>query len=314
MSITLNLFPTINSTLYGKIGFFADEYEFAYHKDQTEMQLETRTNDMLTPNSTTLQIYDENCVWYADSYDLLIRRCFTISNPLFLFGSKGIADEDSELGVALFWLSKTSNQRGAYKVGSFCRTEKSIAFDLEVAFLPGVLTGSIDLQTVIYLKKPSFISSSTGFAQDSGTILGVLDHFKIVIDGKGSVFPVVEVNEPSQPLWYVKCDWTDPLSDGFEEENVSLCINRANPNYESLRLESGLQGSPLLAEVIASGLQTIVQKIILSPEWDDISKGRNIEDGSIGQAVYYFISNFGWDTSSPERLALSIRKDFENRL
>lgn len=303
----------MNSTLFEKIGFFATEYEFSYHKEQTEIPLETKLNDIMNPNSNTLQVYDEDCNWYADVFDLIIRRKLEIRNPSFLFGSRGIAHEESELGIALMWMSKTSNQRGTFQINHFTCGVQSLSFDIEKIFFPGILTGTIDLQTVLYLKKPA-VNNTANFAEDSGIILGILDHFKIIIDGKGSVFPIVEVNEPSQPLWYVKCDWTDPLIDGFDEENVSLCINRANPNYDSLKIENGLQGSPLFMEVIAGALQTIVQKIVLSPEWVDIMNGRNIEDGSIGQAVYYFISNFGWDTSTPERLALSIRKDIESRL
>ena len=47
-------------------------------------------------------------------------------------------------------------------------------------------------------------------AQYPGTILGDLDRFKIVIDGRGSMFPILEIREPSQPLWRVECNWSDP--------------------------------------------------------------------------------------------------------
>lgn len=69
-----------------------------------------------------------------------------------------------------------------------------------------------------------------------------------------------------------------------------------------------------MKEILAGAMQTIVLNAMVGDSWDEIVKGEGLEEGSIGQAINYFISTFAWDTSSPERLAMSIRKDFDSRM
>jgi hypothetical protein len=164
------------------------------------------------------------------------------------------------------------------------------------------------------LKNPGVsLDHEKHLANTAGVLLGTFDQFTIILDGNGSMFPIVEVFEPSQPLWWVRCDWTDPLIDRFDED-IQICLNGCHPNYKLLKTESGLKGSPLLIEIIASALQIIVEKLKESEYWEDIISGRNYEQGSIAEAANYFITNFQWDTHSSERLALTIRKDLESRI
>jgi hypothetical protein len=69
-----------------------------------------------------------------------------------------------------------------------------------------------------------------------------------------------------------------------------------------------------LIDIVASALQIIIQKVKESEYWSEIVSGQNIEQGSIAQAIQYFITTFDWKADSPENLALSIRKDFDSRL
>ncbi len=277
--------------------------------------MDNEANESHGQTQSVIQLIDSNCQWHANSYDLCFRRKCIISNTSFLFGANGVVDDHSVLGIAVMWSSKkTSSQRGVFNICEITKkNDNRKAFDIEGSFPPGQLKGAILLETLVYMKDPGDIKTGA-YAKNSGTILGVLDVVTIIMDGNGSVFPIVEVKEPFQPLWYVVCSWSDPLVDAFDEDNVKLCINTANTSYNLLKLEEGLKESPFLKEILASAMQTIVLNVMTSNYWDEILKGENFEDGSIGQAINYFITTFGWETSSPERLALSIRKDFDARL
>ena len=93
-----------------------------------------------------------------------------------------------------------------------------------------------------------------------------------------------------------------------------MIFNQAHPNYRLLKIENGMNGSPFLSDVIASALQVIISKTI-----DTLGSVEALDNvdyaspGSILDAVHYFISTFGWDPHSPERLAETIRLDFDRR-
>ena len=53
----------------------------------------------------------------------------------------------------------------------------------------------------------------------TGTILGVLDETKVIIDGNGSLFPIHMVSNLTEPLWWVQCNWEDPTQDSFTDDN-----------------------------------------------------------------------------------------------
>ncbi|MBP3966254.1 hypothetical protein [Paenibacillus lignilyticus] len=314
MSTALNLFPVLSDELMVKIGFEAGNYEFKYHINGLEHPLTSSSYDTQA-RLDNIQISDERSEWTPDIHDLSIKRTYTINNPVFLFGVNGIVAEDAEIGIALMWASKTSNQRGVKVIGGIRKNSGGIVFDFETVFPPGQLKGSMGFETILFLKEPGLRKDTERhLANSTGITLGSLDICHIIIDGNGSVFPIVEVEEKSQPLWWVKCDWTDPMGDRFEEENVRICINKAHPNYSLLKLEDGFKESPLLIDIIASALQIIIQKVKESEFWNEIVSGQNFESGSVAEAINYFLNTFNWNPYSPEDLALSIRRDFDSRI
>jgi len=309
MSITLNFYPKLTEELTLKVGFTATGYVFSYQSDGREYNLESRLAD--AANNEVILVSDERNEWAPETHDLCIRRKVSIYNPNFLFGPNGLAGQSAELGLAMLWTSKSSNQRGVYEIGSVRNIPGPLVYSFSYAFPPGSLRGRVQLQIILYLRTPGDINDfERHLANETGTVLGTLDNFTIVLEGSGSVFPIVEVPEPLQPLWWVRCDWVDPQVDAFEVDNVRICLNSAHPEFKLLKENDN---TVLLREIIASAMQLIVEKVKESGNWDEIIIGKNCENGSIAEAVHYFVSAFGWDTSSPERLAATIRKDLESR-
>lgn len=313
MSVTIIPFPSLNNNLLKRIGFCAEEYKAYYMHNGIRCDLKVESEDENNRTYSSIKLSDDNCQWHPETHKFSLERKFNIRNPKFLFGENGLASEKSSLGIAVRWFSKDSNQRGVVDCGNFDYGSIIPEFNLCLHIEKGQLRGVVFLETIIYLK---FNASPNDkfYARKEGTVLGTIDESRLSIDGTGSIFPVVEVDEPGKPLWYLRFNWMDPLEDSFSEENVLLCINKSNPRYELLKMDEGLKSSPYLTEIIACAMQTIVTKVMEAESWEEIFQGKNLVPGSIGQAVNYFISTFNWDVSSPERLALTIRKDLESRI
>jgi hypothetical protein len=310
----ISFYQTLTNELMNKIGFEGSQYVFSYSNDDDIYHLEKDSVNGQESRDNHLYLQDPQNIWDVEQHNLILNRKGTINNSLFLFGQNGLASEDSVLGIALSWFSKSSNQRGIVPVAEITHSlYEPTEFVFQHIFNPGQIKGKITLELIIYLKHKGSKQFSN-LASNEGTVLGVLDSYVLVIDGNGSMFPILEVRDPLQPLWWVNCDWSDPLTDSFSEENISIVLNAGHKSSKLLNSENGLGSSPLLIEIISSAIQIIIHKAKESGVWDSIETGSGVEPGSIGQAIYYFIQTFGWDISSPERLARSIREDLERRI
>jgi len=315
MSNHINFFKTLSPELEGKILFEGSQYKFSFEKDGINHSLSTGPLEDQEIRNSQIYIKEEDSNWSQDENNLEINRFCIINNPAFLFGNNGLVGPKSTLGIALSWHSKSSNQRGVVPVGELVKGIKNEPFEFQVKynFKPGQLKGLITFELILYLKENKH-QNIPFFAQHEGTLLGELDSCTLIIDGSGSMFPILEVHNPNKPLWWVSCDWMDILSDPFTEEYVSVNLNTAHRFFKQLNVEYGLGSSPLLIEIISSSIQIIIQKAKETDVWDVIQSGVDLDPGSIAQAVNYFLQTFQWDHSSPENLACSIRNDLESRI
>lgn len=306
----------LNEKLFMQIGYETEPYNFSYLNNGECKNINTIQNQNQNNEYKAEHIFlqDEDALWEPDKYNLIVEKKIYINNPAFLFTENGIAAPDAILGIALNWFSKTSNQRGSTKIGSITRAQISpFSIELKQEFLKSQLHGEVTLEIVIYLEEaPRF--QAAWYSNQPGTILGTLDTQLIILDGSGSSFPILEVHAPGMPLWFVNFNSADLLTDPFTEEFVCINFNSAHKNYRYINDKKGDFNAPMLVEALAGALQVIVQKTLDSPEKENIINGFNVEEGSIGQAVHYFLKTFNWDTSAPEKLAETIRKDLESRI
>lgn len=314
MNESFSSYPVLNSTHYAGLGYVADRVEFSYTENFEEFPLKIDvSSESYTGCSGKLQ--DSRCSWYPETHDLkLVKNC-RITSAYCLFGEGGIAPADAVLGIALRWISSKSDERGIIPFGDITRTDSAAAYRCECRFDKGKLRGSLKLQTVLYLKDTGMPRpSEMYFAQQSGTVLGILDQSEFFIDGNGSIFPIVVIDAPGKGLWHVYYNETaDPMQDGFDSENVEIRLNKAHPCYDALKIETSMTESPLFLEVISSALMVVVEsaKESLGEEWDSVLTGNGFEHGSIAEAINYFITRLQWDVSSPAKLAISIKEFFE---
>ncbi|HIS62692.1 MAG TPA: hypothetical protein IAC14_10715 [Candidatus Scybalomonas excrementigallinarum] len=312
MAASISLFPTLNDELFGKIRYQVSQYEFYYIREEQENFLRT---EEIENGSMINKLMDDEGIWSPDEYNLCIRRKYSLRTYQCLFGENGIACSNAILGLALMWTSSDSKQRGVVPIGDISNSLKDLELILDYEFIQAQLRGLVEFTTIVYIKNvgtPSW--EEEHLANEYGCILGELDKFIIKLDGTGSVFPMYEVNEIGQPLWYVKCDWDDPTYEQFSE-CISININTAHKNYKYLDKKKRTFNEQLLKEIIASALVLIITKLKGQEDyWDETMSGNNLETGSVSEAIYYFVNTLEWDVSTPETISLSIRKFFDQRM
>lgn len=312
MAANISLFPTLNEDLLRKIRFQPSLYEFYYVRDDQEFPLRAEAID----GSVTLhKIIDDDGIWSPDDYNLCLKRHYSLRTYQCLFGENGIACKNAVLGLALMWTSADSKQRGVIPIGDIKNSQRDIDMNRNYEFLVAQLRGDVEFTTVIYLKNAGTpLWNEEHLANEYGCLLGEIDKFVIKLDGNGSVFPMYEVHEPSQPLWYIKCDWDDPTYEQFSE-CVSIYINSAHKNYKYLDKTMKRFDEQLIKEIMSSALIVIITKLKEQENyWQATTIGDDLQKGSVSEAIYYFINTLGWDVSTPEAMSLSIRKFFDQRM
>lgn len=314
MSESFSPYPVLRDVHYTTIGYASDCPLFSYMENFEEfpLQLENTSVSFLSHNG---KISDPRCTWYPSTHGLIVRKTCRMAAAYHLFGEGGIASSTATIGIALRWISSKSDERGVVPFGDITKADSAASFDVECVFERGTLRGSLKLQTILYLKDAGTPKESEKyFAQQTGTILGVLEQEEFFVDGNGSVFPIAVIDAPGKALWNVYYnDVADPMQDKFESENVEIRLNKAHPNYDALKIESSMIESPLFIEVLSSALMVIVESVKESAgeEWENILDGTGFEAGSIAEAVYYFITRLQWDVSSPSKMSASIKDFFE---
>lgn len=314
MAIVLEAFPKLSRDLLVKTGYSSSIFEFRYRYHGEERELKATTADTSTSKAAVLQLTDPACHWHPDTSNLLVKCKCIINVPLFLFGENGLAASDGGvLGIALMWMTPDASQRGVVPIGELTRkTESPCMIAGEIEFPAKELRGTLIIKTILYLKKCGNPKGLELYqATQAGTVLGILDETRVIIDGNGSLFPVHEIALPNEPLWWVKCEWDDPLEDLFTDDNFCIYLNTAHKDFSTLNVNEGLKNSPLLMEIICSSLQFLIMKVLNDETARDATiQGAGIQEGSVSSMVNYFLHTFAvsYDKNNPEAFAIDMRK------
>lgn len=312
MADNVLLYPSLNDELMKRVRFQNKKFVFFYtDKDEMERELQAEPVEAM---SSIYAIKDDSGEWDQDRDNFGVKRKYCLRTFQCLFGPAGIACRNAVLGLAIVWTSSDSKQRGIIPVGTFTYKDQLLDVSVEKQFGRAQLRGLVDFTTVLYVAEAGIPQNDElHLANENGYLLGELETFTIKLDGKGSTFPVFEVSESGQPLWYVKCDWIDPTTDAFSD-CVSINLNTAHKNYKYIDRTQSSYNNQLLAEIMAGAITIIIEKLRPTAYWDQITGNDSLEEGSVGKAVYYFAETLGWDLSTPEAVSLSARKFFDQRM
>lgn len=286
------------------------DYQFYYADDDDLKQVLDQTEDY--EFKTILSNDDDS--WEYGEKGFGLSGNIMLGCPSSLFGPTKLVNSDAELGLALQWLSKQSSQRDTVPLGTITSaTSNDVTIPIDYYFPKDRLFGEVHILIVIYLKKASR-SNVRGQALLPGTILGKFEEWVVILDGSGSTFPIVIVDEPDKPLWFVDFNYSEPLVEPFDKEYIAIYLNKAHDAFRFVYTPKMKPDQALYIEFLAGALQLILQNLMECSDWQDIQEGRNCEEGSIGQVMHYFIKTLNWDFDTPEKLAMSLRKDLETRV
>lgn len=286
------------------------DFNFFYREEDGFKHTLNQTEDY--EYKTLLKNEDDSWDYVEKGFGLT--GSIVLGDPSSLFGPTQLVAMDAEIGLALQWVSKQSSQRGVIPLASITSTTPSTdTIPVEYYFLKDKLFGEVNISFIIYLKKTSYQSMS-GQANLPGIVLGKLVEWDIILDGAGSTFPIVIVEEQDAPLWYVDFNYSEPLIEPFDKEYIAIYLNKAHVAFPAIQKQKTKFDQSLYVEFLASALQLIIQNLMECEDWQDIQDGRNCEEGSIGQVMHYFKTTLGWDFDTPEKLAISLRKDLERRV
>ena len=320
MATSIYLYPSLTDNMLREISFQGRKYTLSYlDREGDEKELDYEPAEL----ESGINCIKTDGIWNPDKNNLFIRRSVVLKGFRNLFGPRGIACRNAKLGLSVVWTSPSSRQRGATGIMVFGVSEKNYAenkdrtfeeSDIEIELRKATLRGDIKFSTVLYIAESGIpADDEMHLTNEEGFILGEIDSFTLRLDGTGSLFPVFEIYDKDQPLWNVRCDWTDPVSDLFAE-SVSININTAHKSYKYIDRTQKSFCPQLLVEVMSAALCCIIEKIRSEKYLDQILGDEEMEKGSVGEVIRYFENTLGWDFSTPDKLSLSVRHFFDGRI
>lgn len=310
--LTLSSFPTLSYELIQKARVLFSPYRFYYADDEGEEY------DLVPDESSFVShpLSDDRGRWSPDTDGFKLSRNYTVRSASFFFGKNGLVCSDASLAIVLIWTSAESRQRSAIEIGIIQNSTDSQSFILKADFPKPRFRGRVDLQTAIVIKKAGNPTEGEfHLANMAGTVVGIIDNYSIQFDGTGSSFPVMSFNNPNGLLWQVQCDFNDVLTDQFSE-TVAVLINRAHKDYKYINPSDKCNYNPsFLREVLAEAIATIVDFVREKgrTDWNDVLNGK-VEEGSIGQVIYYFSTTLNMNLDDPRQCSISFRDYFDKNL
>lgn len=277
--------------------------------------LELSTEGNATDNTYAVQPAEN---WIPDEDGFVLEQRFGLSAMQLLFAGNihAVALPGDTLGIMASWWSDQSDISGCEPVGRFTLAEVAGGsrrmFTFRKEFAAGILRGKLQVQYHLYLAAKG-AEHRPGFASRTGTLLGQIGTpLTIILDGRGSSFPMSVTEAVDRPLWWTEINISDPFEDPFNEDYFNVVLNAAHPDYDALsgrgRKKKNTFDSPLFREVLAGAIEEFF--LYLRQNYRDQFDGLTpdeVPDGSVAAAALYLKQKYV-DTSDMLRLHESVRQ------
>lgn len=301
----LTLHKMIDNDLLDDIDIELDSFNLSY-TDNNDFDKLLTLNDI---DESKVYLGEAREYWDANNDNLKVQRNINLTHPESLFGPRGVATENTKLGIAYQIHSKSSGFQETKDLGVelTSNTVGKISVNFNYEFPPASIKGEVNVNIFVFVRESD--KEDARFASEKGVELGVIDHFQLVIDGEGSNFPIVEVNHPGNPLWQLIMKWTDITQDSFDIEYVRLEMNKAHEMYDYI-FKDTKPSLFLLYEILSDVMTQIIYKAVNDDDYTD-----NPEDPeSIANVVSYWVSTYEVDINSLESISYSLRNKLGNSI
>ena len=293
-------YPTLTDELLDAAGFSATPYTYSYSVEGIDYKL-------VGKGKSVVKFDDE--AWKVDRDGLRLRRRIVFEYPNVLYGRYGIACSGAELGLCIIWINSSLTQRGTILPQNEYVSDSSIVYEFDYEFAPGTLKGDLNLEMQLYIRKPalSVIPEEKSIMNDEGVTVGTLDDTHLDFGSMYMEFPITEVNNKKQPMWWLELsDWREPKEDLFSEDNLCIYLNTA---YESCpRLGDTIKNADVLVDIITTAYLMLFNRVIDCGYLSDTINDVGLEQGSISKILFYFKDSCETeiDFSSEERMHKTI--------
>ena len=293
---------------------------------ESEVTYIFRSDDGIDPGATAVSgdqyALGKDSDWNPAEHPLVV-QCLIERAPLLeaIFGPHGVVSRDAEVLLALEWASADSCWRTLGPIHGLRHEADDEDVLLDIELEPGTVRGSGLLSVQAFLGRYA-VEFVPGFAHHPGARLGTLAQpIEIIIDGDGSLFPVVEESLGADgPLWELKACWSDPQDEPFSSDYVALVLNNAHPHFEQLRDRRALniEQSPLMRQVFAAWLALVIAQVQedMGAQFDMYLSAPDADEGiaSIADAVRSFIRLGDLKTGSLPELFISTQCWLDHRV
>ncbi len=293
-------YPTLNDELIEASGFSSTPYAYSYSVEGIDYKLVGKGKNVVK--------FDDEA-WKVERDGLRIRRRIVFEYPDVLFGRNGIACKDAELGACIIWVNRSLTQMGTILPTNEYFSESSKVYEFDYEFEPGLLKGDLNLEMQLYIKRSalSVPTEEMSLMNDEGVTVGILDEVSLDFGSMYMEFPITEINNKKQPMWWLELsDWSEPKEDLFNEENISIYLNTA---YELCpKMGDAIKNSDVLIDIITTTYTMLFNRVKECGCLADTINDVGLEQGSISKMLFYFKDscNYDIDFSSEERMHRTI--------
>ena len=282
-----------------------------YYNSEEDIKFITETSFENVSSQNMFQLVDDNYEWDAKLDSLFLDIDVEINNCNCLFGIDGSCYEDAIIGVGLSWKAEKSRIKRCVKLGQITKTDSIVNLDLKKIELENI-SSNVEFRIFFYIIKPGKIGGNPYFGNEEGLVLYDYSAWTIVVEGNGSIFPVVEIDDSSKPLWDIFVDCSQIDEDFFDDDHVRLILNKKHPLYSLIQPKSENYNHLVFNEIISSAITLIVLNIRKTQENDYFDLNMDYATCSILQAICYFSSNLDFKVNGTySELLCSIKKFFD---
>lgn len=304
MSTKINFYKTLVHDDVKRLNT-STSFSFYYVEDSKRKKLNHKEDGQF------ISLESEDGEWDCEKDGIGIECNIIIDNVAMLF-EKGIVYDDSELGLCCLWNSVESKQKGILGVEIIKKQEVSQVFHYEKFFNSKTYYGSIELEFVLVLMKESIHTENPAINNTLGVRLGELCLKMIKLDGSGSIFPIVNINDKKGPLWAIVMDYGDPSQDLFCDA-VKIELNIAHKDYKYIDLKNkDYFCNRLVNEIVCNAIIKLFLKLKIDKSLDNL-EAQTCCEGSVLQVIKYLIETKGFRTDSVETISDSISRYFETK-
>lgn len=303
---TVVLYPIATIDTLEQSGFKYSTPSFSYQSENDLLNIELNEEF-----DNTLFIHEVDPNWDPNHNNLIIKQELTFENPTVFFGEDGVTHKENKIGIAVHIHSRTTNYQAKKKIGHIENKENPVTFSFVHEFEKDILRGEMYLEFFLYLEEMNI--STPLQADKKGLRLSedLMPPLVILVDGIGSIFPILEIHDKGAPLWQVEKNWADPLDDPFDISTVHLRLNVAHSEFKRLKEEKTSLSRLYMGDIMIQVMSGVINDVVNNSNYV-LSDAENAAPDSIIAVVKYWVDTFEVNTTDYFSIINSLKIKLED--